>query len=297
MHDLSIYALFDPESGEKPEDWTGLNEKSLCVNFADDDFKYLVLSIANHNRDETVFSYIGIDVNAERCLEGDAIGKVSLNHRINTFNEWSDRGASGFSRFQRNMEVTVYAQFEYYRSHYYDKKHEIRDYYKLKSWEVISSGGTMKEDKYHESSSGHGTYKLRASGKGYKDPEMHHATNFLEVLLDAKTGKSKSVKFPNFLASVQWKGKWKQTEVHPDHTSQNEGEIDKAEHIFRVDNLVGDKSVILEGGILEGLKVDSGGRGQMSGHGTHVLKDSDEGKVQLHTNWHLRVMKGKKKED
>ena len=297
MHDLSIYALFDPESGEKPEDWTGLNEKSLCVNFADDDFKYLVLSIANHNRDETVFSYIGIDVNADRCIEGDAIGKVSLNHRINTFNEWSDRGASGFSRFQRNMEVTVYAQFEYDRSHYYDKKDEIRDYYKLKSWEVISSGGTMKEDRYHESSSGHGTYKSIASGRGYKDPEMHHATSTLEVLLDAKTGKSKSVKFPNFSASIRWTGKWKQTEVHPDHTSQNGGEIDKAEHIFRVDNLVGDKSVILKGGILEGLKVDSGGRGQMSGRATHVLKDSDEGKVQLHTNWHLRVMKGKKKED
>lgn len=69
--DLSVYALFDPEFGEKPEDWTGLKEKSFCINFENDHFNYLVLSIANHDRNDTILSQIDIDVNADHCLEGE----------------------------------------------------------------------------------------------------------------------------------------------------------------------------------------------------------------------------------
>lgn len=52
----------------------------------------------------------------------------------------------------------------------------------------------------------------RARGEGYKDPEMYDASNTLEIVLDAKTGKAKSVKFRAFSASVKTKGKWEKTQ-------------------------------------------------------------------------------------
>jgi len=298
--DLSLQAMIDPDtSAGEPEDWSHLKDKSLCVNFEDENFSTLVLVVANHSRDVTCQPELKITVDAERCVAGEAQGKVTLRHVISTHKEWSSRGAHGNSKNDRNMEVTVHAQFEYRGSDYYEKKEELTDFYRLKSWEVVGSGGVMTESRHVEAKRPfhEGSYKSRAHGTGYKDVEAQSATNELEVVIDTKTGKAKSVKFPVFYASIDWTGEWTKIDIFSDHTSSNKGTIDNKEHGFRVDNWVGDKSVIIHGKFMDGWKVKSGdGKKQMGGNAGYTLKSDEDGRVELHTRWNLRFSKHRKRE-
>ncbi|MBN1224664.1 MAG: hypothetical protein JXB23_15550, partial [Candidatus Aminicenantes bacterium] len=298
--DLSLQAMFDPDtSAREPEDWSHLKDKSLCTNFEDENFSGLVLVVANHSRDATYYPELKIEVDAERCVAGEASGKVRLRHVLSSYKEWSSGNAHGYSKGDRNMEATVYAQFEYHGSKYYEKKEELSDFYRLKSWDVVSSGGTMTEHRFHESPRpfSEGTYDSKARGEGYKDDEFHEATNELEVVIDTRTGKAKSVKFPVFYASIDWTGEWEQIEINSFGPSKSSGAIDSTEHSFRVDNLIGDKSVILQGKPMEGWKVKSGdGTKQMGGNASYVLKNEEGERAELHTKWNLMFSKHKKRE-
>jgi hypothetical protein len=197
------------------------------------------------------------------------------------------------------MEVTVYAQFEYRGSDYYEKKEELTDFYRLKSWDVVGSGGFMTENRHVEAKRPfhEGSYKSRAHGTGYKDVEAQSATNELEVVIDTKTGKAKCVKFPVFSTSIDWTGQWTEIDVYSDHTSSDKGVIDNKEHGFRVDNWVGDKSVIIQGKFLDGWKVKSGdGKNQMGGNASWVLKNDEGERTELDTKWNLKFLKHKKRE-
>jgi hypothetical protein len=218
---------------------------------------------------------------------------------MSTHKEWSSQGAHGNSKNDRKMEVTVHAQFEYRGSDYYEKKEELTDFYRLKSWDVVGGGGIMTENRHVEAQNPfhRGTYDSMARGKGYKDEEMKSATNELEVVIDTKTGKAKCVKFPVFSASIKWTGEWTKIDVYSDHTSSDKGAIDNKEHFFRVDNWVGDKSVIIQGKFIDGWKVKSGdGKKQMGGNAGYVLKSDEDERVELHTRWNLRFSKHRKRE-
>jgi len=298
--DLSLQAMIDPDmSANEPEDWSHLQDKSLCVNFEDENFSTLVLVVANHSRDVTCQPELKIEVDAERCVAGEAMGKVTLRHVMSSYKEWSSRGAHGNSKNDRNMEVTVHAQFEYRGSDYYEKKEELTDFYRLKSWDVVGGGGIMTENRHVEAKKPfhEGTYQSRAHGTGYKDVEAQSATNELEVVIDTKTGKAKSVRFPVFYASIDWTGEWTKIDVYSDHTSSDRGVIDNKEHAFRVDNWVGDKSVIIQGKFMDGWRVKSGdGKKQMGGNAGYILKGDEDERVELHTRWNLLFSKHRKRE-
>lgn len=72
--DLSIQAVITPASGdERCEDWSEKEERSFCTNFEEEDFAFLNLTIANHNRRNVQKAFFQIYVDAGECLQTGAI--------------------------------------------------------------------------------------------------------------------------------------------------------------------------------------------------------------------------------
>ncbi len=72
--DLSIQAIITPASGdERCEDWSEKEERSFCTNFEEENFIFLNLTIANHNRQNVQKAFFQISVDAGECLKTGAI--------------------------------------------------------------------------------------------------------------------------------------------------------------------------------------------------------------------------------
>ncbi|MBN1272227.1 MAG: hypothetical protein JXB26_08135 [Candidatus Aminicenantes bacterium] len=313
MEELTVTALFDPEFGEEPEDWTGMEEKSLCLNFDDDDFNYLILVIANHARDFPVFSTFDIEVNADRCLEGDAVGKVTYRQITKSYSDYHKDNVLTWSKDENNIEGTVYAAFSYKESQYAESTEEITEVYEVKSWEIVSIQGIFTDYRFNESQTpGYPNYQkniydYRAHGAMPLDMESSDVIGNLEIVFDAQTGKAKAVRFPNFVAPHRWKGSWEETHVSRSGTRKDGGAIDQKGIILRLSNWVGDSSSIVQGGYLAGCRVRKGESGsEFSGEAKHVTINSREpidsgtktNYQQLQTSWTLkRNIKKKKQAD
>ncbi|MBN1459170.1 MAG: hypothetical protein JXA57_06520 [Armatimonadetes bacterium] len=297
--DLSLQAMFDPGLGARePEDWTGLKEKSLCLNFDDEYFTQLVLVVANHSRDATCQPKLTVTVDAERCVAGDACGKVTLKQSITTHKDTSSSGVSGYSRVAMDIQATVYAEFDYRGSDYDETREELTEVYKVKSWDVVSSGGTLRTDRKNASETSTTTYWERARGEAVKEPDVSDSSISLEIVIDGKSGKAKAVRFTSFSPLVKWMGAWEQETVTRNEVSHQSGVIDRAGQLLRVDNWVGDKSVIRAGGFLDGWKAQTGdGTRHMGGSGTHVYLDTEEERLVLRTWWNLKINRRPEREE
>ncbi len=72
--DLTIQAIISEEYEDKRcEDWSEKEERSFCTNFEEEDFKYLKLTITNHNRRNVQKASFQIYVDAGECLQTGAI--------------------------------------------------------------------------------------------------------------------------------------------------------------------------------------------------------------------------------
>ncbi|MCD6516877.1 MAG: hypothetical protein J7L72_05600 [Candidatus Aminicenantes bacterium] len=72
--DLSIQAVITTASGdERCEDWSEKEERSFCTNFEEEDFAFLKLTIANHNRENVQKAFFQIYVDAGECFKTGVI--------------------------------------------------------------------------------------------------------------------------------------------------------------------------------------------------------------------------------
>jgi len=72
--DLTIQAIISQTNGdERCEDWSEKEERSFCTNFEEEDFEYLKLTIANHNRENAQKAFFQIYVDAGECLKTGVI--------------------------------------------------------------------------------------------------------------------------------------------------------------------------------------------------------------------------------
>jgi hypothetical protein len=66
---LKIHAVFEKAGSRRCEDWSEKEERSLCLNFEEEDFDTLFLTISNVHRTVSQTAELPIAVDAETCFE------------------------------------------------------------------------------------------------------------------------------------------------------------------------------------------------------------------------------------
>lgn len=70
---LTIQAVFESKGARRCEDWSEREERSLCLNFEEEDFDTIYLTIANSHRSLSQKASFSIEVDVGSCFESHAL--------------------------------------------------------------------------------------------------------------------------------------------------------------------------------------------------------------------------------
>lgn len=204
--DLAIQAVFDPGGDERTEDWTGLDERELCIERDDEKFMGIALVISNKNKTELFEPEFIIEVDADGCQEkrGSALVTYILKDETNT--DWRHDWPSGAwdrrqIRDETDIEATARLEFELK-----DARIETRPNWVVKTYAVTkySLQGFRSAGRYEANETGLGIAsaysQCRYSRTTRKEPArvepVLECRGDLAVAFDLDTGKAKWVSFP-----------------------------------------------------------------------------------------------------
>jgi len=318
---LTIQAIIDPEGKKKCEDWTDLEEREFCINFEEEDFEAIALVIASSEKEITLNPVLTIEVDAEGCAEGECYGTLTgrLIHTSHYDSSNPGEGKTEYSDTKREIEITIHAEFEYEGSYHDKDLDEISENYELKSWSVSTLKAAAKSKSYfekrdvekvihHQGLDHKRITKENLKGRAIKHSGLGDPTSGLVIVLDAKTGKAKTVNFPIFGTMINWQGKVEENHEAGDRDwdpyagkynesrSWSSGDSSKSMEVFPVHNTVGDPQIILMEGMPEGHKVKSGdGVRQIGGQASQVLTETKNERQEYRCTWSLRRNKRKGK--
>jgi len=318
---LTVQAIINPDGEEKCEDWTDLKEREFCINFDDEDFEAIALVIASSEKEITLQPVLTIDVDAEGCAEGECYGTLTgrLIHTSHQDSSNPGEGITAYSETKREIELTVHAVFEYEGSYHDKDLDEISENYELKSWNVSTSKAEARSTSYlenrdvgksvhHQGLERKRITKENLRGQAVKHSGLGDPTSGLVIVIDAKTGKGKTVNFPAFGAMINWKGTVEEnheagdrdwdpyTGKYNNSRSWSDRESIQSMEVFPVHNAVGDPERILIGGMLEGHRVNfEDGVRQLGGHASQVLTETGQERQEYRCTWRIRRNKRKGK--
>jgi hypothetical protein len=220
---VTIQVIIEPEGIAVYEDWSGLDEREFCINNQDEDFEDMTLVVASAERESPVFPVLKIFLDAEGCLEGDAV--VTIRKKFNETYEHFERLENGWEqqKSNRSEKASVNASFTLERSVYYPWRDppEIVEFYKLVSWNLVSGTATMfrnrewerRHEEYHKGIEEKGTYILREKGRVIRMASDQSDIKYMSIVLDAESKKAKEVTLPSFSLRIYWHGTWKEVWV------------------------------------------------------------------------------------
>jgi hypothetical protein len=252
---ITIEAVIDPGTKNKKEDWTGLEEKTFCLNNEAEKFDQIELVIASKSRQLPLFSALYIEADAKGCREADLTVTYNIDNTQVTSSEEKTTDTVVTHKEERHEKTSALFLYKLERT----GNENLKGYglvreerYKRQSIESFSGTGNWeKVDEFRNRSAGSVTsleYKFSGILKTIREPE------YLSIYYDPKTDRPLKVDFvmnPPIDGDFDWEGEYRQVETRRSGTKTSS----RKEEIKQLPRLR--PFPILESEIEKGKKVES----------------------------------------